>query len=202
MLARLDWKPAGTTIKTRLPKGRQSEIIRFATEFLREGFPTVFALEGACRTGLRSGLCLEGWNWQAADTAASQAVSLALSFLGAERPTWEQGQPEYTQYGVMALSRSRCVNCGGALSGDQAMYCSRNCAVSARNARADEDAKAIKRAKVYAFYAEWSAKQPEQPCIGCLDTFRPKRPGQRYCSKPCANRANAGDKNLKRRKHK
>jgi hypothetical protein len=146
MLARLDWKPAGHSQQKRLPKHRQAAILQFATDYLREGFPTVFAFEGSCRHGLRSGLCLEGWNWTAADMAASQAITLALLHLGAERPTWEKGQPEYTQYAVMSLSRSRCVNCSKALIGDQVMYCSGPCGKSARYKRSNKDELAARRA--------------------------------------------------------
>jgi predicted nucleic acid-binding Zn ribbon protein len=189
MLARLDWKPAGHSHQKRLPKHRQAAILQFATDYLREGFPTVFAFEGSCRHGLRSGLCLEGWNWTAADMAASQAITLALSHLGAERPTWEQAQPEYTQPGVLADSRTHCINCYKPLTGHQRLFCSRTCKDASQDRRASDDAKAATRAADIARHARWSEKQPDRHCLTCGTAFKPKVPRQKYCCKSCFHRS-------------
>ena len=64
---------------------------------------SAFEFEASCRHGLRSGFCLAGESWARADVMAAEIVRESLHRIGARRPTWEEGQPEYTQ---QALRRS------------------------------------------------------------------------------------------------
>jgi hypothetical protein len=84
--------------------------------------------EGPCRHALRSRLCLEGWKWADADAVANDIVQTALIRVGAERPSWEEGQPEYSQTGAGALiERTFCVRCHAPLEGHQRKFCSSLC---------------------------------------------------------------------------
>ena len=89
---------------------------------------TLLNFEAPCRHALRSRLCLEGWRWADADAAANGVVQEALIRVGAERPNWEEGQPEYSQTGAGALiERTLCVRCQTPLEGNQRKYCSNLC---------------------------------------------------------------------------
>ncbi len=106
----------------------RSELVSRVVEILRDGTPTVFAREGACHHGVRSYLCIEGWGWDDADRNAADIVSNALNRLGAQRPTWLQGQPEYRGKSFHGNYR-RCGNpkCQSLLEEYQAIFCSEHC---------------------------------------------------------------------------
>lgn len=90
---------------------------------------TPLNFEGPCRHGLRTRLTLEGWRWQDADAVAAEIVATALNRMGAERPTWAEGQPEWAHIGAGALiERTRCVRCHSPLEGIQRKFCSEMCA--------------------------------------------------------------------------
>lgn len=77
--------------------------------------------------GIRSGLILQGgWRWRDADAAARDVVRSALRRIGARRPSWQQGQPEFTQFAVL-YERTRCVRCGWKLPEGHRRFCSRRC---------------------------------------------------------------------------
>lgn len=103
------------------------KLIDQTAAILRRGEPTDFAFEGFMRHGLRSGLCLRGWSWSDADDTAADIVRSALAQIGAKRPTYQQGQPEWAQDGVILIERERCVRCGWQLSEHQRKFCSRLC---------------------------------------------------------------------------
>lgn len=102
-------------------------LIDQAAAIMRRGEPSAFAFEGFMRHGLRAGLCLRGWSWADADDMAADIVRSALHQIGAKRPTYQQGQPEWTQDGIILIQRERCVRCGGSLSEFQRKFCSRLC---------------------------------------------------------------------------
>lgn len=193
MLARVPWvKPLKTKAKPRtLTKARKAELVTFAADILRNGEPTRFALEGYTRTGLRSAFCLRGWTWTEADDAAALVVSGALSRLGARRPTWRQGQPEWTQEGVIQPMRSRCIRCEGLLPEGRRKFCSHLCHAAFHMDIARKEDRAASNAKIYAYRAAWSAKQPDRQCERCGASFKPKHKTARFCSVLCRNRHNA-----------
>jgi len=130
---------AADAARGRLAKMRREELTgrlcRITRQALEEGrIATPLAYEGVFRQTIRACLCLEGWRWQAADEAACNTVSVALSTLQAKRPSWNEGQREYTIERGTLIERTRCANCGKKLEGEQAKFCSRACA-QAYNAR-------------------------------------------------------------------
>lgn len=132
MLARTPWTPhtAGTATPRRLNKDRRRHLVTTVAKILMAGEPTKFSFEAPCRHGIRSSLCAQGWHWQEADTIAADIVATALRRIGAQRPNWQQGQPEWTQDGFAPILRTRCVHCGRPLpesDGTNRIYCSEAC---------------------------------------------------------------------------
>lgn len=119
----------------RLNRDRRCHLIDVAVHILKQGEASKYEFEAFCRHDLRSRLCLEGWRWSEADTAAADVVGTALNRIGAERPTWKQGQPEYTQEGFAPIERTRCVSCGDNLPEENRLFCSRTCFERNRNER-------------------------------------------------------------------
>ena len=111
----------------KLKKEYRRRLIQGTATILKMAEPTPFAFEAFCRHEMRSGLCLRGWPWADADAAAAEIVAAALNMVGARRPTWQQGQPEYVQFGVVLEERTRCVVCGWKLPEGHRLYCSSTC---------------------------------------------------------------------------
>lgn len=141
MLSRLPWTPAPEAKPIPKPRPRalnrerRRHLVSTVAEILKGGDPTPFAFEASCRHGIRSRLCLDGWKWAEADGTAGEIVAEALRLIGARRPPWAEGQPEWTQNGAGALiERTRCINCHGPLPADHTKFCGQLCA-SAHHAR-------------------------------------------------------------------
>lgn len=142
--------------------------------------PTPFAAEGPARAGLRGALCLDGWPWSLADAEAELIVGAALTMAGAKRPTWKEGQPEWTQDGHAPLTRERCKRCAKPLPPENFVYCGSVCAQAAKNEskrRWDLEQQSI---------AELSGRAIKQKCASCGSSFSPRRKGQQFCSPDCA----------------
>jgi hypothetical protein len=153
---------------------------------LATGRPTYFAFEGACRHGLRAGLCLDGWRWPQADATAEGIVAAALQRIGASRPTWEQGQPEYTE-----PHASRCLRCRRVITeDDRRKYCSDLCRRAHQQWRYAKDHRAEARATSQAWRDARRAAATAKPCAQCGRLFKPlqeaNRPAPRFCGKSCA----------------
>lgn len=103
------------------------KLIDQTAAIMQRGEPSPFAFEGFMRHGLRSGLCLRGWSWVEADDMAADIVSSALHQIGAKRPTYQQGQPEWTQEGVIMIEREHCARCGWKLPEGKWKFCTQRC---------------------------------------------------------------------------
>lgn len=112
----------------KLNRDRRGHMVRVVADILRGGEPTKFAFEATCRHRIRAALCLKGWGWQEADDTARDIVAAALRQAGAVRPTWKEGQPEYTQEGHVPVERTRCIRCNKPLEGWQRKFCGSLCA--------------------------------------------------------------------------
>lgn len=133
MLSRLPWTPApeaATKPKLRrINKDRRKHLMEKVAAILKAGDPTPFAFEATCRHALRSRLCLAGWGWADADAVANDIVQVALLRIGAKRPSWAEGQPEYAQNGAGAqIERTRCIRCRSKLPEGHHKFCSDLCA--------------------------------------------------------------------------
>lgn len=140
-------------------------------DVLRDWRSTPFEHEAAVRAGIRASLCLQKHPWQVADNEAAALVEEALHLLGAKRPTWLQGQPQYT------IPVESCQNCGGPLDADDTAnhrrFCSPECTAAAKQYRADWHAKIEAIARSVAWYTVSKEKQPERECEVCRKLYRP-----------------------------
>lgn len=105
--------------------GRVAKVIRLAFEAGR--ISSLLGLEGVLRSALRADLCLRGWQWADANQAAVNIVAVAHSLLGAERPDWYEGQPEYVVSDGLLIERTRCKLCHRPLPEERRKYCSQIC---------------------------------------------------------------------------
>ena len=219
MLARLPWSlPVKATTKARpkqLNKDRRRHLVETVAAILKAGEPTYFSFEATCRCSLRSRFCLEGWGWQDADAAAADVVAASLKQIGAQRPTWQQGQPEFNEVGVLAVESVVCVRCKGPLdetlgySGRKIRFCSKLCRVAHSTAqwkkRQGEELAAKEAVWKRKALERHRANTPEQPCDRCGTMFIPgrhygNRPPQRFCSKRCvAHHASDVEREMRRK---
>lgn len=150
---------------------KRKSAVQRVMDVLRDWRSTPFEHEGSVRTGIRASLCLQKHPWQVADNEAIALVGEALHLLGAKRPSWLEGQPQYT------IPVENCQNCGGPLDADDIAnhrrFCSQECTGAARQYRADWHAKVEAIARSVAWYAVSREKQPERPCEVCGKRFRP-----------------------------
>jgi hypothetical protein len=179
--------------KAKLPDARRRALIEKVIGVLRTGDPTVFELEGACRAGLRSGFCLEGVSWALADIYSENIVAAALRRLGAKRPTWYEGQPDFNR--LHASGRVFCANpkCQKPIEREgRAMYCCEPCRTQAKNARRYREY--AKRNVAYAAAQRAAARKrgEERACEWCGSQFKALdvsgKPKQRFCGLSCRSR--------------
>jgi len=89
---------------------------------------SLFGLEGPLRAGIRSDLCLAGWQWETADLMARDLLAAAFKRARAVRPSWYEGQPDWVIHEGLLIERERCVRCGKRLPDGHKKFCSRLCA--------------------------------------------------------------------------
>jgi predicted nucleic acid-binding Zn ribbon protein len=191
MLTRVPWLRAETKPKPRpLKKDRRDHLIAAVADILRQGAPTAFSFEASCRHGLRAAFCLYGWTWAEADATAADILAAAIRKVGARRPTWQEGQPEWTQYGILAIERTTCIRCKAPLPEGHWKYCSMLCAQADKQARLRarraEEMLAYQRARYAA--GKLHPPQPPRPCEVCGKSFSPRKKTARFCSYSCSNK--------------
>jgi predicted nucleic acid-binding Zn ribbon protein len=169
-------------------------IIEMIAVMLKRGEPTLFRYEASARYGIRIALCLRGHSWPVADSTAAYVVRRALNLIGARRPAWYQGQPEYTQYGVTKIEHSHCINCGRVLPEGHSKYCSKICGNAFRNAIGDLDRQAAERVRKLAYWEAKRAAAELRECERCGFEFKPAYPEQRFCSRKCSGSRSRAEK--------
>lgn len=119
----------------RLGESRYNILVKELTRVIRMAFEadvtgSLFGLEGPLRAGIRSDLCRQGWGWLTADLCARDLLDDAFRVARAVRPTWDQGQPEWTIEAGTLIERTRCARhgCGHDLPEGHHKFCSRLCA--------------------------------------------------------------------------
>ncbi|CAJ0867142.1 hypothetical protein AMST5_01925 [freshwater sediment metagenome] len=164
---------------------RRQAVIEALAVIMKRAEPTAFAAEGPARHGVRRALCLAGWTWQDADDEAAEVTRNALARAGARRPTWAEGQLEYTKENEGPRTREQCKRCAKPLPEGHYTFCGPVCAMAAkvdRNRQRDREELVIAER---AARAAWTERQPEQTCPCCERAFRPKHRGATYCSNAC-----------------
>ncbi|WP_457662032.1 hypothetical protein [Sinorhizobium medicae] len=173
--------------KSLLAGDARKHVVNQVMDVLRGWRASPFEYEASTRAGLRVGLIMRGHGWEAAHCEAHALVQEGLRLLGAKRPTWEQGQREYT------IAEEDCNWCGLPLpegsrsDGRRRRFCSALCAQSAFTHRD------YGRRKQYDAIAESAlsiirqSKMPMRDCQHCGVKYRPlaTKPDQQYCSEKC-----------------
>lgn len=113
--------------KRTLGSDLRHRLVDSVAPILKRGEPTIFAFEGAIRAAIRSRLCIRGWDWQDADFAAAGVVGAALNVIGAQRPTWQEGQPDWVNDAGAKIDRVSCAHCGRTLPEGHWKFCSELC---------------------------------------------------------------------------
>lgn len=188
-LAKRPAKPTAKGKLRQLGKKRFNALVGSTARVLQVGEPTKFEFEGACRAGLRSSLCLDGWSWPDADAASAEVVARALTKIGAVRPTWQQGQPEYTQAGFAPILRLRCKHCGNPIppariegSTSTVLYCSAHCSNTASKNFKRLSGERVSRAEHLARCAARSRRL----CVRCQKPFQSPQATRLFCSRECS----------------
>ncbi len=167
----------------------RKHVIDRVLDTMRDWRQTPFENEGAVRSALRSALCLRGHGWMPSDIASADIVATVLRILGAERPSWEEGQLEYVE------PRENCRTCGGLIPEELMVgkhhigFCCEECARVFLTKR-DFDTRSMENA---AYQAAWGiiqrARQPKRMCAACHKPFRPTKQQGKYCSPECGSKA-------------
>lgn len=174
---------------------KDGPIVAAAVQILDAGRSSKFEYEGAVRHGLRSGFCLDGLPWSKADARASAIVTEALRRIGAERPSWLQGQPEWTQDGYRPITYLLCQRCGKPLPPDAregTKFCSNPCRDAAHSSFRWKLTRLEGRAGMRAIMAARTQGRKKTigvyVCEGCGTEFKRKwKPeGYRFCSRGCS----------------
>lgn len=154
-----------------------------------------FEHEGACRHGLRRALCLAGHSWRVSDHEAQTIVDTAIQRLGFERPSFEEGQPDWSG------GTDYCSWCHGPMELEgmsrKQRFCSAECAsmaVTHRN-RASAAYEGVVLRSAYRLIAK--AKAPPKDCMYCGGSFQSDREEAMFCSNKCGSRWSKGDLLLK-----
>ncbi len=117
----------------RLGPGRFDAQVKELVAVIRWAFDagaigSLFGLEGPLRHAIRADLCLQGWRWRDADDMAREVMDEALRAVRAIRPTWNEGQPEWTIPANTLIERTRCVRCHKPLPEGHHKFCGVLCA--------------------------------------------------------------------------
>ena len=122
----------------RLGPGRYGRLVQEIAGAIRLAFEagataTLFGLEGPLRHSIRADLCLQGWRWEDADLMAREMLSDAFRAVNAQRPSWDEGQPEWIIHAGTLIERTLCVRCHKPLPEGHFKFCSSLCARSHRD---------------------------------------------------------------------
>jgi hypothetical protein len=171
---------------------------------LASGQRTAFEYEGACRAGLRAGLCLGGECWQWADVRAAVIIGEALRLLGATRPTWAEGQRDWVEPSAAEGERWNCQRCAKPIPeerfslGRVPKFCSDLCKKRAYDEGARAAGAQLSRIEYEAAMVALAERKREQrgfTCESCGGKFLLKEAGahgsrsERFCSAACRQEA-------------
>lgn len=162
---------------------KRTHVVTEAMNVMRDWRLSPFEHEGATRAGMRSSLCLDGYDWQRADHAAADIVKECLHRLGAQHPTYLQGQREY------AVAREFCRGCMGPLD-DEAItarysFCSEECRQSVRTRNNLLYHRLMLDTRNCAARIKANAEAAPRHCSECGKSYRAANPDQKVCSREC-----------------
>jgi hypothetical protein len=191
---------AGTKRKGEAPQRiyrgeARKDMVRRVTDVLRNWRLSPFEHEGNTRAGFRAALVLDGHGWQAADDEAAALIAESFHLLGAVRPTWFEGQMQYS------AGTDYCWSCRGPLEEEDRAagrrFCCDDCARLARTHRTDIARYADQLAYNSAYYVAFKDGLPEADCEWCGARYKMQHLKQRFCSKSCAQNVVWGERKVK-----
>lgn len=166
---------------------RRKNVIDAIVDEMRDWRSSPFEQEASLQHGIRSTLCLHGYSWLISQTEAEALVSAALTILGAERPSWDQGQRWYAE------SRDQCLHCGKLLDVPALKavhFCGEVCARASLERR--DYHRRNETDKTYAAARRIVQKSKTKPrtCAWCGTLFHPVREksAQKCCSFSCGSK--------------
>lgn len=178
--------------RERAERLHRDAIVRAIARILATGRPTKWRWESACRRGIRAALCLQGWQWAAADDRAARVVNLALHRIDAGiRPAWRVTAPDERQR-VGDAEYQFCRRCKGRQeAGSSSPWCSHECwagereALRSGQARRDDEIAAAARAAIFGTGVARHLPRGNR-CRQCSKLFTPTGSRQQpYCSYRC-----------------
>lgn len=164
-------------------KDRES-LVDSVMDVLNDWRMSPFENEGSVRAGVRAALCLKGHRWDRSDLEASMVIEGGLRRMGVERPSWEQGQREYT------VPLENCAWCSG--ERDPAVkgrFCTVECGKAFANDRQANDVRRNTQIYQSATRVIWRDKKDRRACLTCQKQFMhdgDKDPRQ-FCTFTCYN---------------
>lgn len=178
---------AGQKLHPILRGEQRKHAVDAAMDAMRDWRQSPFEHEGPTRAGIRAAFCLAGYNWHRSDQQAAEITAEALRFLGAKRPTWEEGQRHYVE------PRENCKWCCAPIDdGDRlAGFCSLEHARAAQQNWGFETLANSDRAYANVNRAISRLSQKPRTCEACGNKFRPQwsTHRQRFCSMECSSLA-------------
>lgn len=119
-------------VRRRLSKDRAEMIVGNLCALTRAALEdgrllTALGCEGLYRRVIRTELVLQGWPWADADKTARDVVNVVFAILQVKRPSWYEGQPEWTIERGTLIERTRCANCGNPLPDERPKFCCDGC---------------------------------------------------------------------------
>lgn len=173
---------------TRILRGeKRKHVLHKIMDVMRDWRWSPFEHEATCVHGLRSGFCLQGNGFRAAEAEAMALVGEAINLLGLKRPTWEQGQPDWTTIGENCSWCRRRLEDDDELGGRTRRYCSVECARAAALHKSFEARNLEDRAFAATYQALRAGRFAKRDCASCGKAFHPAgtRDHQRFCSSAC-----------------
>jgi hypothetical protein len=118
--------------RKRFGTGRFAGLVQELAGVIRLAFEagataSLWGLEGPMRHAIRADLCLQGWAWLDADLVAKEILAEAFRSVNAVRPTWNEGQLEWTIEAGTLIERSTCARCHKPLPEGHRKFCSEMC---------------------------------------------------------------------------
>jgi hypothetical protein len=173
---------------SQLIKGqRRQAVINEVMDKLGDWRLSPFENQGALHAGLRSALCISGNTWLSSEIEAASIVGESLRMIGAEYPTWDQGQPEHT------VPDDQCKKCGGPMPEEareglrRYRFCSNECARAAWVRVSQSSAWKNSSIAWSAYRMILETRTTPRKCKTCLQEFRVLRENSdaQYCSRAC-----------------
>lgn len=168
-------------------KKQRKALVDRIMDGMRDWRLTPFENEAPVWQALRSGLCLAGHSWTKADLEALSLVDECLRLMGAKRPDWEQGQPDYALGGDYCAWCQRPLSDDDELTGRARRHCSAECARAALQHRAFRERSHRDAQWAAAYRVVVQAAMGKRRCDTCGKDFYPSigRLEQRFCSSRC-----------------